>query len=277
VLGWHRALVRRKWTYRRPHRAGRPPVAPEVAALVLRLAGANPSWGYGKLQGELLKLGHQVSRSAIRNVLTRAQVPPAPERRRRGGSWRTFLRHYRDQMLACDLFTIETIGLHTLYVLFFIELGRRRVHVAGCTPHPTSAWVTQQARQLCWTLPDEARPMRFLIHDRDRTFSAAFDTVFAAEGIEVIHTPVRAPNANAVAERWIRSAREECLDHILVLNERHLMRVLRTYVAYFNQRRPHQGLGQQIPLPPAGDSGVGAVRRRDVLGGVIHDYYREAA
>src|SRR5919112_1968923 len=145
-----------------------------------------------------------------------------------------FLAHYQDQMLACDFFTVETAWLKTLYVLFFIELGTRRVHLAGCTRHPTAAWVTQQARQVSWSLQDGRLSVRFPIRDRDTKFSAAFDTVFRSEGATIVRTPYRAPNANAVAERWIRSAREECLDHLLILNEAHLRRVLTAYVIFYN-------------------------------------------
>src|SRR5262249_51069563 len=200
-------------------------------------------------------------------------LPPAPKRGR--SSWRTFLNHYRAQMLACDFFTIETITLQTLYVLFFIELGARRVHLAGCTAAPDSAWVAQKARQLMWDLSDESVKMRFLIHDHDTKFSTAFDNVFVAEGIEIVLTPFQAPKANAVAERWVRSVREECLDHLLVLNQRHLGNVLAEYTAYYNAARPHQGLSQQAPIPLI-VSHVGRVCCRDVLGGVIHDYYRQA-
>jgi putative transposase len=164
-----------------------------------------------------------------------------------------------------------------MYVLFFIELGTRRVHLAGCTAHPTSAWVTQQARNLCWTLQDESRTFRFVIHDRDTTFCRAFDTVFKAEGLEIVRTPYRAPRATAIAERWIRTVRTECLDHLLILSERHLERVLRTYVAYYNERRPHQGLDQQCPIPLAPPSEAGAIVQRAVLGGLIHDYECQAA
>ena len=129
-------------------------------------------------------------------------------------------------MLACDFFTVETICLQTLYVLFFIELGSRRVHLAGCTANPDSAWVTQQARQLVWQLDDTKTPMRFLIHDRDRKFTTNFDQVFVSEGMEIVRTPFRAPKANAIAERWVRSVRHECLDQLLILNQRHLRRVL---------------------------------------------------
>src|SRR3712207_3902929 len=141
--------------------------------------------------------------------------------------------------------------MNTIYVLFFVELGTRRVHIAGCTAHPTAAWVTQQARHLSWQIQDAALPMRYLIHDRDSKFVPAFDTVFASEGVEVIRTPYRAPNANAVAERWIRSAREECLDHLLIVGEGRLRRVLTAYAAYYNRARPHQGREQRLPVEAA--------------------------
>src|SRR5258708_1482030 len=178
-------------------------------------------------------------------------------------------------MLACDFFTVETLGLQTLYVLFFIEVGSRRVHLAGFSSNPTSAWVTQQARQLCWSLDAQTPPFRFLIHDRDTKFAAAFDTVFLASGIEVIHTPYRTPNA--VAERWVRSIREECLDRLLIVNERPLRHTLRDYTAYYNMRRPHPGLAQQCPTPVEPVPQAGSVQRHDLFGGILHDYYRHAA
>ena len=277
LLKWHRELVRRKWTFTNRAKRGRPPTATELAALILRLAKENPTWGYGKLEGELLKLGHDIGRSTIRDVLKREQVPPAPHRAKQGSSWRTFLTHYKEQMLACDFFTIETAWLRTIYVLFFLELGTRRVHLAGCTAHPTAAWVTQQARQMSWTLQEEGLPIRFLLHDRDAKFPASFDHVFKADNVTIIRTPFQSPKANAFAERWIRSVREECLDHVLILGERHLDRVLKEYVTYFNHGRPHQGIGQQIPAGDKRSVGRGPVRCRDVLGGIIHDYYRAAA
>jgi hypothetical protein len=167
--------------------------------------------------------------------------------------------------------------LKTIYILFFIELGTRRVHVTGCTASPTAAWVTQQARQMSWEIQECGVPMRFLIHDRDAKFPAAFDTVFAAESITIIRTPYHAPKANAYAERWIRSVREECLDHLLIINERHLERVLTAYVASYNHARPHQGSEQQIPVVHKHASHHGPVRCRKVLDGLIHDYYRQAA
>ena len=278
LLKWHRDLVRRKWTFKQGAPRGRPSISSELEALILRLARENPAWGYGKLQGELGKLGYTVGRSTVRDVLKRTHIPPAPQRSRHGSSWRTFLAHYQDQLLACDFFTVETVWLKTLYILFFIELGSRRVHLAGCTANPTSAWVTQQARQFSWKLEDRTVPVCFLIHDRDTKFPAAFDTVFTAEHVTIIRTPVRAPNANACAERWIRSVREECLDKILIFSEGHLHRVLTAYITYYNHARPHHGINQQCPVPlvpsMARDS---SVERRNVLGGILHDYYRRAA
>jgi transposase InsO family protein len=173
-------------------------------------------------------------------------------------------------MVACDFFTVETAWLKTIYILFFIELGSRRVHLAGCTATPTSAWVTQQARHFNWKLQDETLPTRFLIHDRDTTFPAAFDTIFTSEDITIIRTPVRAPNPNAYAERWIRSVREECLDKMLILGEGHLHRVLSTYVDYYKCARPHQGIEQRCPMSLGSAARDGPIEWRDRLGGVLH-------
>jgi len=283
LLRWHRELVRRKWTFNRQPLLPRRAIDPAVVELLLRLARENPSWGYSKLHGELLKLGYRIGRSTIRDILKRQQVPPAPERASKGSSWRQFLSYYREQFLACDFLTVETVWLKTLYVLFFIELGTRRVHFAGCTDYPTAEWVTQQARNIVWTLQEEQEgrlPMRFLIHDRDAKLTSCFDSVFRAEGIEIIRTPYRAPRANAFAERWIRSAREECLDRLLIVGEAHLRRVLREFVDYYNRSRPHQGIEQRCAIPIEQGHKVGQegpVRCRNVLGGIIHDYHREAA
>ena len=180
--------------------------------LVLRIARENPRWGYPRIAGELLKLGMPVSPSTVRRLLLAAGLKPAP--RRSGPSWREFLRQQAASMLACDFFTVETISLRRFYVLFFIELESRRVHVAGCTTNPTGAWVTQQARNLSFTGLFER--MRFLIHDHDSKFAAAFNEVFRSEGINVIQTPIRAPQANAYGERFVRTIRAECLDWLLI-------------------------------------------------------------
>jgi putative transposase len=273
VLRWHRQLVRRKWTFKRKAKGGRPRICQELEVLIVRLARENGRWGYGKIEGELLKLGFTVSASTVRNVLNCHDILPAPVRHGSIG-WRHLMRHYRQQLLACDFFTVETIWLQTLYVLFFIELDTRRVHLAGVTAHPNGRWVTQQARQMAWTLEEQGDDRRFLIHDNDSKFTAPFDTVFQSEGLRVIHAPFRAPNANAFAERWVRSVREECLDHILVLNQTHLRAVLNSFIDYYNTARPHQGLAQQLPIPRHPTCADGSVLRRNVLGGIIGDYYR---
>jgi len=197
VLRWHRELVRRKWTFKRKGKAGRPGISAELEALIVRLAKENSSWGYGKIQGELRKLGYTVCPSSVHNILKRKGITPAPERS--SSSWRKFLRHYKDQILACDFFTVETIGLKTIYVLFFIELGTRRLHLAGFTVNPDTIWVTQQARQLVWELEHGSQEKAFLIRDNDKKFPTSFDTVFASKGIEIVKTPFQAPQANGYA------------------------------------------------------------------------------
>ncbi len=239
----------------------------------MRLAKENTHWGYDKIQGELLKLGHDLSVSSVRNILKQHRIATSSERS--SGSWRSFLGYYQGQILACDFFMVETIWLKTIYVLFFIELGTRRVHLAGWTTNPDTTWVTQQARQLVWYLKDDPQDMAYLIHDNDKKFTSSFDTMFSSEGIKIVYTPFRTPRANAFAERWVRSIREECLDHILILNESHLCRVLKEYAEYYNHARPHQGIDQGFPVSGPVRSTRGPVHRRDVLGGVIHDYYSE--
>jgi putative transposase len=233
VLRWHKDLVRRKWIYSHKNKGGRPSISKGLENLIIRIANENPRWGYGKIQGELVKLGFKVSQSTVRNMLDRHGILPSPVRNGSIG-WHQLMDHYKEQILACDFFTVETIWLQTLYVLFFIELGSRRVHFAGITANPNQIWITQQARQLVWELHDREKSFRFLIHDNDCSFSKAFDAVFESEGLHVIHTPFRAPNANAYAERWVRTVREECLDHILILNAAHLRRVLLEFTEYYN-------------------------------------------
>jgi putative transposase len=247
----------------------------ETAALILRLAKENPRWGYRRIQGELRKLGVAVSATAIRSLLIRHGLTPAP--RREGPSWKEFLASQASGILACDFFTVETIRLRTLYVLFFIELSTRRVHLAGVSAHPHSAWVTQQARNLA--IEDRLGEIRFLIRDRDAKFSDPFDEVFRTEGVRVIRTPIRSPKANAFAERFVKTMRHECLDHLLILGERHLQRILEQYLRHYNAERPHRGLSLETPEPraAAANRGDGAVVRVDQLGGLIHEYQRIAA
>src|SRR5450759_4488031 len=214
LLRWHRELVRRKWTYRRTGRPGRPPIDPQVRALILRLAGENPRWGCVRIEGELRKLGIRVGATTIRPLLRTARLGPAP--RRTGPSWTEFLRAQAGGIIACDFFTVETAWLRTLYILVFIELGSRRIHLSPATAHPNSAWVTQQARNPVMDLDGHSPAIRFVIRDRDAKFCGPFDTVLRSEGMRVIRTPFRAPNANAHAGRVIETIRAECLDWTLI-------------------------------------------------------------
>jgi transposase InsO family protein len=274
LLRWHRCLVAKRWTYAR--RAGRPPIRREIRALVVRFARDNPRWGYQRIVGELKGLGMVVSATTVRTWLRAASLGPAGMRG--GMTWREFVRAHRRSMLAVDFFTVETIWLQRLYVLLFIELRSRCVHVAGCTPTPSALWVTQQARQLTWTLAERPESFRFLIRDRDQKFTDSFDEVFRGSGIAIVRTPFRAPQANGVAERFVRTVRSECLDRLLILNTQHLERVLDVFVEHYNGHRPPRALALTPPRParppmvPATEWGEARVQRRDRLGGVVHEY-----
>lgn len=274
VRRWHRDALARRWTYPR-RRPGRPPLDRSIRELIVRLARENPVWGYRRVQGELARLGVRLAASTVWQVLQRAGVPPAP--RRASESWRAFLRAQAAGMVACDFITVDTVFFQRLYVLVFIELRSRIVHVAGITSHPTGEWVSQQARNVIGVLAESASRLRFLIHDRDTKFTAAFDEVFRSEGLKIIRTPVRAPRANAVMERWFGTLRRECLDRLLLLGRRHLGRVLRVYVEHYNAHRPHRSLDQRPPIRSVPTRelhavDLGMIRRRDLLGGLIHEY-----
>jgi len=271
LLAWHRQLVARRWTY--PHKKpGRPPLEQSLRSLILRLARENPHWGYRRIVGELKGLGITVSPTSVRKVLLAAGLQPAPERAR--SSWRAFLRQQAASALACDFLTVETALLQRIYVLFFISLATRRVEYIACTTNPDGDWVAQQARNFLMQLGED-QPFRLLIHDRDKKFSHAFNDVLHSEGIEVIRTPIQAPNANAYAERWVRTLRTDCLDRILILGRRHLEHVLRVYRRHYNEHRPHRALDllpPEGPIPLKQPRATQLVRRRALLGGLIHEY-----
>ena len=270
LLRWHRELVRSKWA-RYNRRPGRPPLPAELRELILRLAREDPRWGYRRIQGELQKLGIKVSATAIRNLLARRGTT----------TWRQFLAQQAASMVACDFFTVETVWLKRIYVLVFIELATRRVHLAGCTSNPHGAWVVQQARNFTLHFDEPEGPFRFLIHDRDAKFSGPFDEVFATEGLQVVRTPVRALRANAFCGRWIRTVRTECMEWLLIFSRRHLERVLKIYIRHYNQQRPHRALQLQPPEQEEFEKTTlpvdARVCRRDRLGGLLHEYYEAAA
>jgi len=208
LLRWHRGLVAKRWTYGR--RPGRPPIDGQVRVLIVRLARENPRWGYQRIVGELKGLGVVVSATTVKRILRQEQLGPAGKRR--GPTWREFLRAQAASVMAVDFFTVDTAWLQRLYVLFFIEIASRRVHLSGCTAHADAEWVTQQARQVTWSLSDRPQPVRFLIRDHDRKFTDSFDGVFEAQGARILRTPIKAPEANGIAERFVRTVRSECLD-----------------------------------------------------------------
>jgi putative transposase len=199
-----------------------------------------PTWGHRRVHGELVRLGHHVAASTVWKILHQAGVDPAP--RRAGPTWKQFLTAQARSIVACDFFTVDTVFFQRLYVLFFLELATRQVHVVGVTAHPTAAWVTQQARNLLMTLNEQADRLRFLLRDRDAKFTAAFDAVFTAAGIQIIRTPPQAPQANAHAERWVGTVRRECTDRMLILGQQHMTAVLAEYTRHYNDHRPHRAL-----------------------------------
>ena len=300
ILRWHRELVARKWTFRH-RRTGRPPLDPELGCLILEMARNNPRWGVIRIKGELQGLGHRLGATTIRSILRKAGIGPAP--RGDGPTWSEFLRAQAKAILACDFFTVDTAFLKTLYVLFFIdahrfiydsrdhgaddrlrilaertELGTRRVRLVGVTGNPDGACITQQARNLA--MENELGNVRFLIRDRDAKFTRSFDEVFRSEGARVVQTPVRAPKANAYAERFIRTVRSELLDLVIVVGRRHLILLLHDYEAHYNRHRPHRGIG--LDPPEVLDVGattvpVKEIRRTRSVGGLITEYRGVAA
>ena len=276
VLRWHRRLVRKKWTY--PNRTGRPPVSTEIAALIERLATENASWGYQRIQGELLKLGHRASASTIRRVLQALRIPPAPKRHT-DTTWRRFLRFQAATMLATDFLHVDcAVTLRHLYCLFVMEVGSRYVHILGVTANPDGPWTTQQIRNLLMDLGDRAAGFRFLVRDRAGQFTASFDAILASTGIQAVKIPPRSPRANAYAERFVLTARTEVTDRMLIFGERHLRSVLAEYARHYNGRRPHRSRGLRPPRPdhPAADLSQQRIKRRAILGGLIHEYQRAA-
>jgi transposase InsO family protein len=275
LLAWHRRLVTRKWDYTSRRRPGRPSTAAAIRKLVIRIATDNPTWGHRRVQGELVKLGHPIAAATVGQILHDAGIGPAP--RRTGPTWKQFLTTQARSILAVDFVHVDTVVLRRIYALIVIEHDTRRVRLAGITANPDGAWTTQAARNLLMDLGQRAASVKFLIRDRAGQFTDAFDAVFTAEGIRILASPPQAPKANAICERVIGTLRRELLDRLLIVNEHHLRRVLTEYLLHYNTGRPHRALGQLGPAqahsrPPQINLAEYRIRRKQVLGGLTHEY-----
>jgi putative transposase len=277
LLAWHRRLVARKWDYSSRRRPGRPSTAAPIRKLVIRIATDNPAWGHRRVQGELVRLGHQIAASTVWQILRDAGIDPAA--RRAGPTWKQFLTAQARGIIAADFVHVDTVLLKRIYALILIAHSTRRVHLAGITANPDGAWTAQAARNLLMDLGQRATSVKFLIRDRAGQFTSSFDAVFIAEGIRILASPPQAPRANAICERVIGTLRQEVLDRLLIVNEHHLRQALTEYLAHYNAARPHRALGQLTPAqvdtrpPEPVDLAEHQIRRKQVLGGLTHEYY----
>jgi putative transposase len=282
ILAWHRKLITQKFDGSQQRQSpGRPTIDPELEALIVRMAQENRSWGYDRIVGALTNLGYTVSDQTVGNILKRHGLPPAPERKTTT-TWKEFIRTHMDVLVATDFFTAEVwtkAGLVTYYVLFFIHLASRKVHVAGVTPHPNEAWMVQVARNVTMEEWGFLSPGQSLIHDRDGKYCPAFQQIIDTAGVKRLPLPPQSPNLNAYAERWVRSIKEEALSRFILFGENSLHHVLREYVAHYHQERPHQGKGNVILMPSlrSDQQHDDPVRCRERLGGLLKYYAREAA
>jgi putative transposase len=282
VLRWHRDLITRHHAaISRPKRAGRPPTIRSIRTLVLRLARENSSWGYRRIHGELLVLGVKVAASTVWEILKEAGIDPAPQRTSQ--TWAPFLRSQAQAIIAADFFEATTLGGARLYVLAIIEHATRRVRILGATAHPTAAWVAQAARNLAMDIQDAGLRVNYLIRDRDGKYPALFDAILADTGITVVRSGIRVPRMNSIMERWIQSCRHELLDRTLIWNQAHLLHALREYERHYNRHRPHRGIANARPLCPLPQPITDPttithlhIRRRDRLGGLLHEYEHAA-
>jgi putative transposase len=273
VIGWHRRLVARHWTQPVVTTPGRPPVDPEIRRLIIRLATENPNWGYRRTHGELHRLGHRVAASTVWKILRAAGIDPAADRN--GPTWSEFIRSQAATIIATDFACVDTAFLRRYHVLFIIEVGTRRVHLAGITTNPTGPWTTQAARNFLMRLRDD-HGFRYLIRDGAGQFTRTFDDVLRGAGITAIRIPPRSPQANAFAERWVRTLRHELLDRTIVWNERQLRALIVEYLDHYNQHRPHRGINQRAPNDD--EAVVTPIRpghpieRRTTCAGLINEY-----
>jgi transposase InsO family protein len=282
LLAWHRKLVAQKFDGSKHRKSlGRPRVDPELERLVLRMGRENRSWGYDRIQGALQHLGYTISDQTVGNILKRYGIAPAPERRKTT-TWKEFIRSHMDVLVATDFFTTEVwtwCGLVTYYVLFFLHVGSRRVHIAGMTSHPNASWMTIIARNETMEEWGVLKPGQYLIHDRDGKYCPAFHDIIDKAGVKRVPLPPRSPNLNAFAERWVRSVKEEALSKLILFGERSLRHALKEYTTHFHEERPHQGIGNAIPFPTSQSTNdcEGTIQCHERLGGLLKYYERKAA
>ncbi|MBW2714399.1 MAG: transposase [Deltaproteobacteria bacterium] len=280
ILRWHRQLIAAKYDGSKRRGPGRPRIAKEIAELVVSMARDNPKWGYTRIRGALSNLGYEVGRTSIKRILAEHGIEPAPERGRHT-RWSTFLRAHWGAIAGMDFFTVEVINLRGLiryFVLFVIDLKTRRVEVAGVVAQPDGRWMKQVARNLTDVMDGFLPEGGYLVHDRDPLFTAEFRAILAAGGVTTVRLPAKSPNLNAYAERFVRSIKEECLNRVVPIGERHLREIVREYLVHYHQERNHQGLGNRLIEPLAEVIPLNQpVKRRERLGGMLNYYHREAA
>jgi putative transposase len=280
LLRWYRSLIAKKYDGSRRRGPGRPPTRAALAQLVVRMALSNPGWGYTRIRGALRNLGHQLGRSTIKRILADAGIEPAPERSKRT-PWVTFLKAHWGAIAATDFFTVEVLTMHGLVrysVLFVIDLKTRCVQIAGIAHDPYGAWMEQMARNLTDAVDGFLKNTRYLIHDRDPLFTQRFVNILRVGGVKTVKLPARSPDLNAFAERFVLSARSECLRRVIPLSERHLRTILTEFLIHYHSERNHQGLDNQLLAPlPANSNAGGSIQCRERLGGILKYYYREAA
>jgi putative transposase len=280
LLAWHRKLIAQKYDGSSRRRPGRPRTSGKIEALVVKMARENRDWGYRRILGALLNLGHRIGRGTVANILEKNGIEPAPERKRKT-TWKEFLTRHWELIVAADFFTVEVWtrqGLQRFVVLFVMELSTRKVEVAGIGPAPDGLWMTQIARNLTAGDDGIVNGKRYLIHDRDPLFTAEFLKMLADTGVQSVKLPPRSPNLNAHAERFVRTIKESCLDRMILFGEGSLRKAIHEFLEHYHLERNHQGLGNQLIIAPQADVHIqGAIRRRSRLGGMLNYYYRQAA
>lgn len=280
ILRWYRQLIAKKYDGSKRRGPGRPRTEKDIADLVVKMARANPKWGYTRIRGAMRNIGHEIGRNTVKRILKDAGIEPAPERGQQT-PWKTFLKAHWEALAATDFFTVEVLtlfGLVRYHVLFVIELSTRRIEVAGITMNPTGAWMIQVGRNLSDEVDGFLRDKRFLIMDRDPLFTDAYRKLLSDGGVKPVRLPAKSPNLNAFAERFVLSAKSECLERMVLLGEGHLRAAVRDFVDHYHAERNHQGLDNELIAPAAEDiGGTGPVKCRERQGGVLNFYYRDAA